>query len=441
MKKRKVLIISYRYPPMQTMGALRASNIAKRLPLYGWEPVVVTVTPGTDFYMRGGQLEVPPMVEVHRTKDRSFHQFVIRLLRAIEHQGSNEGELKDVSIPNKICLSTLKRWAHVVYRQIICFPDECIPWYLLEYRAIRAIAKRTHPKVILSSSLPNTCHLIAHRLTRELNIPWVADFRDLWTQNHISKRIWPLRWIEKELEKKVIRKASALVTVSEPLAEQLKTLHRKQTFIIPNGFDEMALSLDHQVPTDVLTITYTGMIYPGKRDPAPLFRALVELLREGFLSLDEIRVRFYGRKLSYIEEQLRDYSEIFPMIQLFGEVPHEQAVQQQRNSAILLLLEWIDPQARGVYTGKIFEYLGARRPILAIGPKGGVIGKLLQETGAGTLVSTAEEVKKYLRQSLVIFRSEGHLTFIGDDEAIQKYSWNEQARKLTSVFEGLNEER
>lgn len=435
MTKLRVLVITYWYPPMMAMGAVRLANVVSRLSQFGWEPVVVTVAPLTDHYMRAGTLRVPENLRVFRTKDRSFHQWIFSVqnrVRGISAKKSKGGE--GAEQPKRVTY-LLKRWIYQSYRQLLCFPDECILWRLLGYSEIRRIAQQAKPQAIFSSSLPNTTHLIAHRLSRDLQIPWVAEFRDLWTQNHLLKRAPPLRWIERGLERRVIRRANALVTVSPPLARQLETFHRKPVYVVPNGFDESELRAGAYPQNNAFTITHTGMIYPGKRDPQPLFHALAELLQDGMLSDQEVRVSFYGRKLEHLERLLDRYPKIASMISLVGEVSHQEAIRQQRNSTILFLLEWTDPRAKGVYTGKVFEYLAARRPILAVGPKNGVIEELLNETKAGVLVSTASEVKKVLAEWLEAWREKGSIPFQGDEQLLKQHTWENRAGKLADVLE------
>jgi len=433
MKHPRVLVISYWYPPMLAMGALRVANLVKRLPAHGWQPVVVTISPLSDFYMQTGPLEVPSPIEVHRTRDWSFHQRIIYFSRALGWSRPGKAELSKRR--KRRCFSLLGRLVITAYRQLVCFPDEAILWYAIEYRRIRAIVRDVKPKILFSSSLPNTSHLIARRLSRELNIPWVAEFRDLWTQNHLLKRAPPLRWIERGLERRVIRRANALVTVSPPLARQLETFHRKPVYVVPNGFDESELRAGAYPQNSAFTITHTGMIYPGKRDPQPLFHALTELVQDGMLSDQEVRVCFYGRKLEHLERLLERYPKIASMISLVGEVSHQEAMGQQRNSTILFLLEWTDPRAKGVYTGKVFEYLAARRPILAVGPKNGVIEELLNETKAGVLVSTASEVKKVLAEWLEAWREKGSIPFQGDEQLLKQHTWENRAGKLADVLD------
>lgn len=429
----KVMIITYWYPPKKTIGTLRLSKWVKYLPEFGWKTVVVTVKPLSDLYTRYGTLpDEMKQGRVYRTRDRSLNELIYYLSKHLPFKSASE----ELTQKNRGRNFLFNRFAYWIYRQFICFPDECWPW-LLEYRQIEHIAQKEQPDVLLSSSLPNTCHVLASLLNRKFNIPWVADFRDLWTQNHIFRRILPLRYLEILLERHTLKYAIALITVSEALKTQLEKLHKKPTYVIPNGFDPDDFSKNSSGPSreGPLVIVYTGSIYPEKRDPTPLFEAMHILLQRREINPSDIRIDFFGRRLETIQNLLERYPNIRPMVRLMGEVPYKDSLQIQRTADVLLLLEWTDPQARGVYTGKVFEYLGAGRPILSIGPKKGVIEALLKETQAGVHVQSATEILPLLKHWLKEKRLLGSPRFIGVQEAIQRYSRREQARQLAEVLD------
>ncbi|MBX6423454.1 glycosyltransferase [Thermosulfurimonas sp. F29] len=411
---------------------------AKYLPEFGWEPIVVTVEPRTDMYTRHGALpDELRRGKVYRTRDLSLNEFLYSWASRFRTQKgvSDGGGYKSPSTLHRFGLR-IGSFAYRLYKQLICFPDEAVPW-LLEYPKIERITQKERPDVVLSSSLPNTCHIIASRLSRRLRLPWVADFRDLWTQNHAFRRIFPLRLLEVWLEKRTIAHAAALITVSEPLKDQLESLHRKPVFVIPNGFDpddfpEESISSN---PDGPLLIVYTGMIYPGKRDPSPLFAALSVLLRRGKISSGDVRVDFYGRKLDVVLDLLERYPEVKDMVQLRGEVSHEEAMKAQRAADVLLLLGWTDPQARGIYTGKVFEYLGAKRPILSIGPEGDVIEELLNETKAGVHLKSVESIASWLERWLQEKKVYGAPAYQGDEEVILRYTRREQTQDLSKTLD------
>ena len=227
-----------------------------------------------------------------------------------------------------------------------------------------------------------------------------------------------------------------LVTVSEPLAQKLRLLHHdKPVVAIPNGYDPDEVTRSAQLMKE-FTITYTGQLYQGKQDPTPLLRALVELASEGKIELKTVKVRFYGDTPYWLEQEIKRY-QLDEVVSLHPKVLREVALQKQRESQILLLLNWDDPDEVGVYTGKVFEYLAARRPILAVGGPRGVVTKLLEETGAGVHALGREHLKRVLFELYEQYRTHGYVPYKGCEERIAKYSHREMARHFATVLDSL----
>jgi glycosyltransferase involved in cell wall biosynthesis len=226
-------------------------------------------------------------------------------------------------------------------------------------------------------------------------IPWIADLRDLWTQNHYYQYTRIRKFVERRLELKTLHEADAIVTVSQPLAETLCKLHKNENiYSIPNGFDPEEVNSTPNVNfTKDFSITYTGQLYQGKRDPSKLFEALHSLLSEGKMNPNDIEVKYYGPKEDWLENDVECYG-LQGIVNWYGVIPRNTALEKQRESQVLLLLLWDHPEDMGVYTGKIFEYLAAQRPILAIGGSKGVVKELLDDTNAGVYVTSIKGVKK-----------------------------------------------
>ena len=273
--------------------------------------------------------------------------------------------------------SAIEHFTDIPY-EIITYPDEKIGWYEHAIIAGEKILQTQQIDAILSSSRPETCHLIANTLSRNYHIPWVADFRDLWSQNHYSTYSQIKKYFEKKLEIRTLKQASAITTVSQPLADTLATLHKnKKIYPVNNGFDPELLN--HDTTTDkCFTIVYTGDLYQGKRDPEQLFAVIHDLCDKDLIKRDDITIHFFGYPASessedWLQEDISKYH-LQDLVVLHGKVSHETAISEQRKAQILLLLSWNNPEERGVYTGKLFEYLAARRPILSFGySNGGVI--------------------------------------------------------------------
>jgi hypothetical protein len=283
-----------------------------------------------------------------------------------------------------------------------------------------------------------TCHLVAKELNDEFKTPWIADFRDLWTQNYYYPYSRLRRMRERRLELKTLAAADALVTVSEPAAAELRALHgRKTVHSIPNGFNPAEVNTPPANLTDKFTITYTGNLYPGKQSAEPLFAALHDLITGGSMDASDIEVRFYGSQAGWIDKQAERYG-LIGLVKQLGVVPREVALNKQRKAQLLLLLKWNDPKQAGAYSAKIFEYLAARRPILAVGGFHDVVDQLLNKTSAGVCGQTREDMKALLLPLYQGYKSTGAVNYTGDESEVGKYSQREMARQFAQVLDGLS---
>lgn len=321
--------------------------------------------------------------------------------------------------------------------EIIAYPDPQKGWRRFAVEAGKDILRQQNIKALISTSPPETSHIIAKRLKDEFRIPWVADFRDLWTQNYYYL-YGPLRKvIERRLELNTLSTADALVAVSQPTADDLRSLHRqKPVHSIPNGFDPAEVNTTPGNLTDKFTITYTGILYPGKRSPEPLFAALRDLIAERSMDASDMEVRFYGPEAGWIDKQAQRYG-LTGIVRQFGIVPREVALNKQRESQLLLLLKWNDAQQRGNYPAKIFEYLAARRPVLAVGGFPDVVNQLLDETKAGVSGQTGEEIKAVLLRLYQEYKLTGAVSYNGNEAETNKYSHREMAKRFATILDSL----
>ena len=420
---KKVLVIAYYFPPRPAVASLRPSGLARYLPEFGWEAVILTAAlPG----------KPDPHFEVIETQYHDSLGFGKKLFgldsqRPLITQVRNKLKIKSERSPLDFILATVGG--------IIAYPDPQKGWRRFAIEAGGDILRQQNIKAMISTSPPATSHIIAKRLKDEFKIPWVADFRDLWTQNHYYL-YGPLRKVvERRLELNTLSTADALVAVSQPWADDLRSLHRqKPVHSIPNGFDPAEINTASGNLTDKFTITYTGNLYPGKQSPEPLFAALRDLITEGSIDAGDIEVRFYGPQAGWIDKQSQRYG-LADIVRQFGTVPREVALKKQRESQLLLLLKWNDAQQRGNYPAKIFEYLAARRPILAVGGYPDVVDRLLDETKAGVSGQTGEEIKALLLRLYQEYKSTGIVSYSGDEAETSKYSHREMAKKFASILD------
>ncbi len=383
MKQRRVLAIAYYYPPYSGPGATRASKMTKYLAHAGWQSTVLTVD--QEDLPLGTDLEIPPSA-VHRVRQMADVKSVARLFvraRGVERQ--------EQLVPGARTNSQLLWRLGLLYRNVVCFPDPQVGWLFPAAREGVRLARQLRPDIIFSSSFPNTSHLVGAWVSFRTGIPWVAELRDPWTDNHNYRRMPVLRSVERVLERLVLGRAVALVTVSERWAETLKTRFAKPVSVVPNGYDPA----DYPETVErgsTFTLVYTGTYYNGKQDVGPLFGAVAALSRSGQITPETFRIRFVGHYLRAITAQAESAS-VLPFVSVEPPVTYLESLKLQRGASALLLFDWGDPQEKGCYTAKIYEYIGARRPILSIGPHDTVVADLLRTTSAGTVGQTIEEIR------------------------------------------------
>lgn len=424
---KKILVITFHFLRKEAIGSIRLRGLAKYLPEFGWKPIILT--PQSE--------RISNMESSCKVIETQFDEITTIWKRRLgfKTQSTVKRQLgKPTCKNNKLLID----YALKVWEEIFAYPDVTIGWYKHAVEAGKRLLEEGEYDAILSSSNPATCHLVAKELNDTFGIPWVADFRDLWTQNHYNEHFLLRNVLEKRLEHKTISNADLLTTVSSPLAVMLKQFHRdKKVHTIINGFDPNQLNPGANV-SDKFTIVYTGVLYQGKRDPEPLFQAISELVQSDRICSSDIEVQFYGTNDEWLINDIKKHK-LEKIISVYGPISREESIDEQRKAQILLLLTWNHPDEKGVYTGKLFDYLTAQRPVLAMGIPGSVIEELLDETQAGLYVSSIEELKSAILSYYHEYKLTGKVSYKGNPVEIDKYSHREMARKFAEVLDGISE--
>jgi hypothetical protein len=422
---KKVLLITYYFPPMPSIGAIRPGGLAKYLPMYGWEPIILTsLLPG----------EPNPQFRIIQTQDDDITKLWKTRLGLNPQKTLNENF--NIS-RQKQKMSWLDKIASLPY-DIITYPDVRKGWYTSAIQAGDKLLQNEQIDAILSSSAPIISHIIAKTLAEKYHIPWIADLRDLWTQDHYYSHCNLRRIIDRRLEIQTLGQANALVTVSKPLAKDLSCLHTDiPIYDIPNGYDPDDAVFDSPKLTNKFTITYTGGLMEGKRDPALLFEALRKLITDGIVDPNHIEVRFFGPQDRWLIKEIKKFN-LDDVVKVFKSIPRDCALHRQRESHLLLLLLWDNPKEIGVFTGKIFEYLASKRPILALnGPKNSVVKDLLEETRTGHYITSRADLEMVLSKYYLEYLQYS-MTPSTDTCAISKYSQVEMARKFSEILNKID---
>lgn len=378
----RVLLVSYYFPPYNTVGAVRPGKWAKFLHRRGHTVHVVSAQEPP--FVQGMPLEIPPE-QVHEARGWSVNAPVDWLLGG-RQKVAREGYMGPGR--RRPWLQRLGSW----YKTLLHWPDAEIGWVGNATQVGRQLLA-THEFDLIYVSAPSFSALrVGRKLSRSSSLPWVAEFRDLWSDNHSYAYPAWRRHLERLWEKRLLRTASALVTISAPFVEKLQRLG-KPVWEIRNGFDPEDL-VDAPVQgtkADVLNIVYTGSVYPDHHDLTTFCAGLAAFRQAG----GKANVHVVGRNVAPLLERAREWK-VDDWMTLEATVERRKALSLQCSADVLLLFLWSEGSA-GIYTTKLFEYAGAHRPILAVGSGRCDVSAWVREAGIGEVATDAARVAESLR--------------------------------------------
>lgn len=380
---KKVLILTYYWPPSGGPGVQRWMKFVKFLPDNGFQPVVITVDPVkasypvTDLSLVA---EVPVNTAVHLTgTSEPYNLYKAFTGRKTIPHGGFAGE-SEPSFLQKIARSV---------RGNLFIPDARIGWNKYALKEAEKLLNKQDIAAIVTTSPPHSTQLAGLTLKKKFNIPWIADLRDPWTDIYFYRYFYHLPWARKKdarLEKTVIDYADKVIVVSEDMKKMfLKKsiyLNPDKIKVIPNGYDEEDFALQAEPKKDHLLLTYTGTLSPDY-DIRALIQALVKLQRK-YPSIP-FRFRIIGHVSDQWIRAIRKQG-LEPVLDLIPYQPHQDVIRYMKESHTLLLVIPKVDNNRGIVTGKLFEYLAARRPILCIGPEEGDAAHIIERCQAGETV-------------------------------------------------------
>ena len=409
---KNILVISYYWPPSGGPGVQRVLKFSKYLKKLGWEPIVLTAKDG-DFPVKDHSLnDDAKTTQAYFVKSISLHKlysWIVGKKTSPTYQLSSSSE---DSIIVKII-----RWI----RNNLIVPDGRIGWYPNAVKKGSDIIKKNNIRVIFSSAPPYTVHLIARTLSKKHEVPWVADFRDPWTDrfyNYENKRLWLTKLIDSHLERKVINDATALTTVSKTISE-----YYKKTFnVIHNGYDEEDFSLVNKTENNNVVISYIGTMTKSQ-NPLMFFESIYELnLKEKKYQIDLIG-NIHPDIKYYIEAKKYDN-----FIKTKPYIPHKDAIKKMCESDFLLLVIPNTEKNKGIVTGKLFEYIRSMRKIIMIGPPKSDAAKIIAQTNSGRCFDYSEKNK--IKQTLL-------KTNLPSSNNYQQYSRENLTKILSHLFEEI----
>lgn len=406
---KRLLVVQYTFPPLGGAGVQRVLKFVKYLVGHGWEVKVLT-TASLDYTVHDHSLvdEVPAEVEVVRAREWPIPPVREALFNPL-HRLKVPGLLKYIG-----------------------WPDERSGWLPFAAREGLRVADRFRPHVIFSSSSPASAHVIGGVISKVRGIPWVADFRDPWTQVEGQEDPRLLAAANRRMERSIVTHARYVTVADDPIQLAGLPAEDDRRVVIYNGVDEADLQdTDGPVtPTgETFSLTHVGSLY-GRRDAAPVFEAIGRLVNAGRLSTSDIEVRLVGNV--WLDAQ-RPNSLPYDVTTV-GYVPHGESIREMRSAGALLFFQ---PEGYPTSSGKIFEYLVAGRPILCVANRSNLASRLVEEFEAGVVVDPGDaSAIEGAICSLHARWTEGSLAISPTvrDRALERFSRRSLTRKLDEVL-------
>ena len=448
---KKVILIAFYFNQVNEIASKRLRALAKYLPQFGWEPIVIVPDLGAipkDNDNLNCRIIYTEYEDMFSHFSRKFK--LSKPSTPSDSNGFNEfddDKLKDsTSFSNPIISKVIS-----MAGEVFAYPDGMKYWHESAFKEASKIIEEEEIDAIISSSWPVTCHTIAKDLKNKYDIPWIADLRDLWNLNPYVSHTFIRTYFEKRLELKTFENADALTTTTDLAAKTLATLHPDNKIVpILSGYDKDDFKFldsiinnenynvngqkEDSTKENKLKFIYAGSLYGGKRDPTNLFKAIRQLEDENKLDSSKISIEFYGDDTNL--EEIANHYGLQDIIKIGGKISHEEVLKRQLDSDILLLISWDNEKEKMFIPGKIYEYFALNKPILSIGHKEGSLNDLIDETKVGYHVSDLESTKEALLSIYNEFLERGSIK-LNSDINIQEYSMENMARKFADLLNEL----
>lgn len=410
----RVLIVAYHFPPcIGSSGLLRSAKFATYLPEFGWDPVVLTLSP------RAYESTDPRTAVRAAERVKIVRAFALDTKRHLGFRG--------------------------LYLSLMALPDRWVSWVLGAIPSgLRAI-RQYHVEVIFSTFPIATAILIGFILHRLTGKPWVVDLRDSMTEDDYPKDARTRnvrRWIEKKVIKHAYRIIFTAPSTLRMYLARYSELSKEKCLLIPNGFDEEDFArLKERLPAETsadepIRLLHTGLIYPEERDPRPFFGALARLKHEGKISKASLRISFRASGSEALFQQMIDTMDIADLVELRPHIPYHEALQECADADGLLLFQAASCDHQ--IPAKAYEYLRLRKPIFALTTHTGDTAALLREVGGATIVNLSEPDQIYTELPVFLdaIRAKCHPS--PDAQRVEQYARRNQAGQLARCLDALH---
>ncbi len=434
--KRKVLIITYYWPPAGGAGVQRWLKFTKYLRHFNWEPIIYTSkNPNYPNIDKSLLDEVPENLTV--IKNEIWEPY--RIYRFFTNRSDKQNITTSFTSEKKsnVFVENLSNWI----RSNFFIPDARKFWIKPSVRFLNRYLRENNINVIITTGPPHSLHLIGLNLKKLLNIKWVADFRDPWTNIdyfHELRLTFASRNKHHRLEKKVLMNSDMTLVVGNQMKKEFIDIGAKDVEIITNGFDHSDVNKYKDVDLDEkFSMSHIG-IFMRNRNPQILWAALNQLVNENSEFKKDLEIKLIGNVDYEVIKSIRSNA-LESHLRKFDYMPHDEIIKFQKSSQVLLLLINKSRNAKGMLTGKFFEYLASGRPILAVGPPDGDAAKMLNETGAG-VISDFDDIETLKENIMTYYSLYKKNNLYNKTRNINKYSRENLTEQLSMVLNNLIQE-
>lgn len=426
MKPKKLLIITYYWPPAGGPGVQRWLKFVKYLPDFNVQPIVyVPENPTYPIIDNGLQSEVSEKAIILKKKIVEPYGFASFL-------GKNKTKkISSGIIPNQKKQSFVEKTLLWV-RGNIFIPDARFLWVKPSVTYLKKYIQENDIDTIITSGPPHSLHLIGLQLKKELTIKWLADFRDPWTTIGYHKALKLSSYAEKkhkDLEKEVLNSADTIIVTSKTTKTEFQVITSRPIEVITNGYD--IEHVEKQPLDNKFSLAHIGS-FLSERNPRILWQALQELVTENETFKNDFQLKLIGATSQEVLDTISEF-ELTNYVLNLGYVSHQEAVEHQRKSQVLLLIEINSDETKSIIPGKLFEYMISERPIIAIGPEGSDFAEIITSTNTGVFFTydKKEELKAILLNYYELYQKNNlKVNAVG----LQKYFRKSLTEKLVELI-------
>ena len=432
---KRILIITYYWPPSGGAGVQRWVKLSKYFSKQGIIPYVITVDPSRASYALLDQTlndDVDSNVKIIHTKTNEPYGIYKTLTGKKEIPfGGFTNEEKQLNFSQK--------FARFI-RGNLFLPDARVGRNKFAFRAACKLIEEEKVDAIITTSPPHSTQLVGLKLKKKYNLPWLADLRDPWTGIYYYDKLYLTNFSKRrdaKMEKSVLENADGVVVVSDDIKRNLlsksEKLEEKKFHVIPNGFDEEDFNKVVAEPKEKeFVISYTGTLSNDYR-----LEGFLEAVKKLVVENTSVRLHITGSMPVSIKDKIENAAK--GKVRFKSHVNHHEAIAQMKAADLLLLIIPDAKGNKGILTGKLFEYLASLKPILCIGPVDGDAGKIIENCKAGKIFDydNGNEMYSFLSKKISEWKVNGKVEG-GDFETIKKFSRKEQAKEVISVLKGIN---